>query len=119
MAEMNIGMACISTQQLRDIAKAEFERDLYADKAEELENQVLELKAKLAEWGKVDQWLAANPYYAEQLTKWRRDHGLDEQAIEIERLQGENEELRRGIDELGAQVEYWRLKAGANDGKMD
>ena len=106
--------ATIGTSRLIELAKAETERDLYADKAEELENQLLELKAKLAEYGKADQWLAENPYFRERLTEWEAKHGLDPQAAEIERLTGENEELRRGMDELGAQVEYWRLKAGVD-----
>lgn len=104
--------ATIATSRLIELAKAETERDLYANKAEELENQLLEIKPKLAEYAKVDQWLAEHSYYAEQLAEWKRDHGLDEQAAEIERLTGENEELRRGMAELEAQVEYWRLKEG-------
>lgn len=105
----------ISSKEYRDLIEQACFCDLFAAEKEELENELLEVKAKLAEYAKVDQWLTENPYFRERLTEWEAKHGLDPQAAEIERLTGENEELRRGMDELGAQVEYWRLKAGVDD----
>ena len=107
-------MTTISSKEYRDLVERAYSYGFYADRAEELENELLEIKGKLADYAVIDEWLTANPYYAERLTEWKAAHGLDSQAAEIERLNGENEELRRAIDELGAQVEYWRLKAGVD-----
>lgn len=113
--EREIGTVYISATEYRQLVEEAGQCDLYAAKAEELENQVKEQQAKLEEYAVVDMWFMATPWNQEAFKRWSAEQGYDEQAIEIDRLNGENEELRRGMDELGAQVEYWRLKAGAEE----
>lgn len=109
-------MTTIKSKEYRDLIERAYAYGFYADRAEELESELLEIKSA---YNKVLDWFADQTYYHDCYADWLKEHGLDPQAAEIERLTGENEELRRGIDELGAQVEYWRLKAGVDDGKMD
>lgn len=113
MAELNA--VYISANHYRELIERAYDAEILGNKAEELECRLKEMQERLDKWMTVDMWFTTNSYYKKCFDEWAAKQGLDDQAVEIERLNGENEELRRAIDELGAQVEYWRQKAGVED----